>query len=130
MKIGFTGSRHGMSNRQKEKFVELLKAMNPTEFHHGDCEGADAEAHDLVREHFPEVVIVVHPPELEDKRAYRQGDMTCIPLGYTLRDERIVDSTEFLFAAPLSDQEQRRSGTWYTIRYARRRDRNHYILPR
>lgn len=130
MKIGFTGSREGMSENQKVAFVHRLQSMNPTEFHHGDCEGADAEAHDLVREFFPDVVIVVHPPTLEDKRAFKQGDMTCLPLDYIPRDEQIVDAADFLFAAPLTDQEQKRSGTWYTVRYARRRDKDHYILPR
>jgi hypothetical protein len=63
MKIGFTGSREGMSTHQKEQFVLKLNELGVTEFHHGDCAGADAQAHDIIREFFPNVKIVVHPPK-------------------------------------------------------------------
>jgi hypothetical protein len=130
MKIGFTGSREGMSNKQKEQFVLLLQDMGMTEFHHGDCEGADAEAHDIVREFFPDVRIVVHPPLKGSKRAYKNGDETREPDDYLPRDERIVNETMFLFGAPKSNIELKRSGTWYTIRYARRKDKKHIVLER
>jgi hypothetical protein len=130
MKIGFTGSREGMSNKQKEQFVLLLQDMGMTEFHHGDCEGADAEAHDIVREFFPDVRIVVHPPFKSSKRAYKNGDEIREPDDYLPRDERIVNETMFLFGAPKSNTELKRSGTWYTIRYARRKDKQHTVLER
>jgi hypothetical protein len=130
MKIGFTGSREGMSNKQKEQFVLLLQDMGMTEFHHGDCEGADAEAHDIVREFFPDVRIVVHPPFKSSKRAYKNGDEIREPDDYLPRDERIVNETMFLFGAPKSNIELKRSGTWYTIRYARRKDKQHTVLER
>jgi hypothetical protein len=130
MTIGFTGSREGMSNKQKEQFVLLLQDMGMTEFHHGDCEGADAEAHDIVREFFPDVRIVVHPPFKSSKRAYKNGDEIREPDDYLPRDERIVNETMFLFGAPKSNIELKRSGTWYTIRYARRKDKQHTVLER
>jgi hypothetical protein len=52
MKIGFTGTRKGMSQHQKEQFVLKMFELDPSEFRHGDCEGADAEAHDIIREFF------------------------------------------------------------------------------
>ena len=69
MKVGFTGTQLGMSQHQKEQFVLGLQEMGMTEFHHGDCIGADAEAHDIVREFFPDVKIVGHLPKYKNKQA-------------------------------------------------------------
>lgn len=131
MKIGFTGSREGMSQNQKEQFViELELCIGFSEFHHGDCEGADAQAHDIVREFFPHVKIIVHPPISNYRRAFKQGDEMREPDDYLPRDERIVNETSRLIGAPLHDEEDKRSGTWYTICYARRRHKDHIILKR
>ena len=94
MKIGFTGSREGMSRKQKEQFVLFLQDLDIKEFHHGDCEGADAEAHDIIREFFPNTKIVVHPPISDYRRAFKQGDEHREPDDYLPRDERIVMETD------------------------------------
>lgn len=130
MKIGFTGSREGMSQNQKEQFVLQLERFNITEFHHGDCEGADAQAHDIIREFYPDVKIVIHPPISDYRRAFKQGDEMREPDDYLPRDERIVNETSHLFGAPLTDEEDKRSGSWYTIRYARRRHKEYTLLKR
>jgi hypothetical protein len=130
MKVGFTGSREGMSRLQKEQFVLKLFELSPTEFHHGDCEGADAEAHDIVREFFPTVIIHVYPPKAKNKQAFKQGDIWYTPAPYLERDRKIVDSTECLIGAPLSDAEQLRSGTWATIRHARKTGKPNFVLKR
>ena len=101
-----------------------------TEFHHGDCKGADAEAHDIVRAFFPEVKIVVHPPEIEFGRAFKQGDVLMEPLDYLTRDRKIVDTAYLMFGAPKTMQEQTRSGTWYTIRYTRKTGKPVILLER
>lgn len=130
MKIGFSGTRMGMSQHQKEQFVLKIQELGITEFHHGDCEGADSEAHDIVREFFPDVIIVGHLPLSSYLQAFKKCDKVESPLDYLKRDKKIVDDTVFLIAAPLSDIETKRSGTWYTIRYARQINRPHYILER
>lgn len=131
MKVGFTGSREGMSQHQKEQFVVKLLELGITEFHHGDCKGADAEAHDIIREFLPNVKIHVHPPAAEFMRAFKQGDIMYEPEDYIPRDERIVDMTDILIGAPkVTDFEERRSGSWYTIRYARRKGKSHHVLDR
>jgi hypothetical protein len=130
MKIGFTGTREGMSQHQKEQFVLKMFELSPTEFHHGDCEGADAEAHDIVREFLPDVKIVVYPPLSFRRRAMKQGDVTMEPESYVKRDYRIVDSTDILIGAPKTDTEQIRSGSWTTIRYARKIGRPNYVIKR
>lgn len=129
MKIGFTGTREGMSQNQKEQFVLKLFDLGITEFHHGDCIGADADAHDIVREFFPNVKIVIHPPERSYTRAFRKGDFSHPLKPYIERDRDIVDDCEHLIGSPL-DKEVIRSGTWTTIRYARKIGRIHTILER
>jgi hypothetical protein len=130
MKIGFTGTRNGMSQSQKEHFVLKCDELGITEFHHGDCEGADAEAHDIVREFFPHVWIEVYPPKSTYLQAYRKGDKHHAPEEYLTRDHNIVNNTEYLIGAPKSDVEERRSGSWATIRYARKISRPHMVLKR
>lgn len=131
MKIGFTGTRDGMSQSQKEQLILKLQEFEFDEFHHGDCRGADAEAHDIVRKFFPHVKIHVYPPTIEFMRAFKEGDCSYPPEDYIPRDERIVNSTDFLIGAPkITTLEQKRSGSWYTIRYARRKGKNHHVLER
>jgi hypothetical protein len=130
MRIGFTGTREGMSSLQKEQFVMKLFELNPTEFHHGDCRGADGEAHNIVREFFPNVKIIGHLPQSFAQRAFRVCDEYKDPLPYLVRDHKIVDISEFMFGAPLTDDEIVRSGTWATIRYARKQNKPLLLLKR
>jgi hypothetical protein len=39
MRMGSTGTREGMSDRQKETLLKVLAEYKPAEFHHGDCVG-------------------------------------------------------------------------------------------
>ncbi len=130
MKIGVTGTRQGMSMHQKEQFVLKLFELNLTEFRHGDCIGADAEAHDIVREFFPDVKIIIYPPVLTKNRAWKKGDIIMEPEPYLTRDHKIVDASEFMIGAPHTDEEVLRSDTWATIRYARKRSRDYMVLKR
>lgn len=130
MKVGFTGTREGMSLHQKEQFVIKMAELHPTEFHHGDCVGADAEAHDIVREFFPNVVIHVYPPLSSKQQAFKAGDITYNRAPYLDRDKSIVDSVEHMFGAPKSNIELLRSGTWTTIRYARKQSKPIVVLER
>lgn len=46
------------------------------------------------------------------------------PAPYIVRDHAIVDEVQFLIGCPRKDIEELRSGTWATIRYARKQRRN------
>lgn len=121
MKIGFTGTQIGMTEAQKTRFRQLMLGFSfpVDEFHHGDCIGADSTAHDIVREIHPYTIIIIHPPINGSKRAYRDG--TILPAAeYLQRNKDIVDNTDGLIATPAQIGEQLRSGTWSTIRYARK----------
>lgn len=128
MKVGFTGTRMGMSERQKLALRGVLAGA--AELHHGDCIGADAEADGIAREFG--LTVVIHPPANPSKRAFchRAGDEIRPPADYLVRNAQIVDSTDCLVAAPHSDNEEQRSGTWATVRYARRCGRVIRVLGR
>lgn len=130
MKIGFTGTQIGMSQNQKEQMVLELQKFELTEFHHGDCIGADSDAHNIVRTFFPNCKIIIHPPVVSEKRAWCEGDVTKEKFPYLTRNKHIVDDAELLIGAPSSNFEELRSGTWSTIRYARKMSKLHVILLR
>jgi len=114
MKIGFTGTREGMTDAQKECLSKGLAVGD--HFHHGACIGADAEAHTIAKD--LGLYIVVHLPLSDKKMIECIGDECRIPTDYLTRDHNIVDETEILYACPKGKKELLRSGTWATIRYA------------
>lgn len=115
MIIGITGTQQGTTAKA---LLELVLYLNDaTEMHHGDCIGADAQAHDVCLKHAPHVRITVHPPEIAAKRAYKRGDEVRPALPYLARNREIVRACDRLLAFP-SGPEKLRSGTWSTVRYA------------
>lgn len=129
MIIGFTGTQIGMSDRQKMSLRRHLVSVGATEFHHGDCIGADADAHWIAiglgcR-------IVIHPPEISSKRAFcKWADCELPAKPYLDRNHDIVDCCDKLIAAPKSLEEELRSGTWATVRYAKKAGKPGVILAR
>lgn len=127
MRVGFTGSQYGMTSAQLQTVEAWLKELKPKEFHHGDCIGSDAQAHAIaLKLHVP---IVLHPPIIVRKRAYCNGAASIkAPQPYLVRNLDIVQSCDLLIAAPKEESEGLRSGTWTTVRYARRASLNHRII--
>lgn len=127
MRVGFTGTQRGMTANQWQTLYLLLIARKG-EFHEGDCIGSDAQAAWLARHcgfH-----IIGHPPTNTSKRAYFPSDEWRPAAPYLERNRAIVDASEEMIATPGEFEEQLRSGTWATIRYARRVGRPlHVILP-
>ena len=121
LRLGFTGTQQGMSAAQRAEFTHFIQRQEPwlLEFHHGDCIGADAQAHALVQQHCANVRIMVHPPSNPAKRAWVQGGVLLPPRSYLSRNRDIVDATYLLLACPKEQEETLRAGTWATIRYAR-----------
>jgi len=119
-----------MTESQRREFVKTTRRVQPREFHHGDCVGADEEAHAIiwamVQDEGLDCLIVIHPPTDEKFRAFcgvvRDPHVEIrAPKPYLERNHDIVDETEVLIATPGTHQEMTRSGTWATIRYARKR---------
>jgi hypothetical protein len=126
MKIGFTGTRHGISNAQKKAFKNLLAQLKEkkeiTEFHHGDCIGSDEQVHKIVKSNNDKTKVVIHPPSYNCK-----GDISLKTFPYLDRNHNIVDNTDILIATP-DTLEKLHSGTWATIRYARKQKKEIYII--
>lgn len=130
MIIGFTGTSRGMTPLQLALLEGVIARLCPTVWHHGDCVGADAQAHDLVRQREPKCRIEIHPPTIDEKRAYCEGDHEWPQLPYLKRNLRIATLCEELVAAPLTRTEELRSGTWATVRYARKMGKRvHMVWP-
>ncbi len=125
MIFGFTGTRNGMSEDQKDTVRWNLRLGS--EFHHGDCFGADVEAYGIALA--MGLKIVCHPPENSTMRAFTASFDVIMPKqGYLQRNRAIVDACEILIATPEGYVEQERSGTWSTIRYARSRNKELLII--
>lgn len=119
--LGFTGTRHGMTQLQKATLLNSLEIIRPTDFHHGDCRGADEEAAYIVLQWNSNVRIHSHPSDIDKSRAYVPSHMEYPPKPALKRNRDIVDWSEKLIAAPRGYREERRSGTWATIRYGIRK---------
>ena len=117
VKIGFTGTREGMNLKQVAQVEALLRSLDVSEVHHGDCLGADTEFHFLAKSRGHR--IIVHPPIDPKLRAYCKGDQIREPRPYHERNYDIVHSVDILIACPKQNKEIQRSGTWHTIRTAR-----------
>lgn len=120
--IGFTGTQHGTTVEQREAVATLLDAMEGPHFHHGDCVGADAEIDEIARR--AGYRIHIHPPENPRKRSFCEvrpdRDTAYDPAPYLTRNRRIAFISSLLIATPAEPIEQSRSGTWSTLRYARK----------
>lgn len=127
MVVGFTGTQDGMTKTQLYSFIEVLDGTDIAKFHHGDCWGADAQAHHLVRA-LTQASIITHPPSNSQKRAFVEADDILPCKDYLKRNRDIVDACDVLIATPKTREEERRSGTWSTVRYARNKKKKVIII--
>lgn len=115
-RVGFTGTRDGMTAAQMERVEDWLRLYDW--LHHGDCVGADAQAHLIGR--MVGISIAGHPPRNPKKRAFCEFDLMFPTQDYIPRNHVIIDSTDELLATPKQMREVR-SGTWVTVWAARKR---------
>ena len=122
---GFTGTQEGMTSQQKSRVAECFARVK--ELHHGDCVGADATADDIA--HGMQIRVVIHPPVNHSKRAWCKYDEIFEEKDYLVRNRDIVDSSDFLIATPKEEVgEELRSGTWSTVRYARKKGKLVFVV--
>jgi hypothetical protein len=128
--VGFTGTQAGCTEPQLASLCALLIDLDARILHHGDCIGADAQAHDLAR--ILGMRVELHPPDDGRKRAWcaMHEDEWVYPARYYLdRNADIVNSARILLACPSEETgESLRSGTWATVRAARRRGKHIAVI--
>lgn len=116
--IGFTGTKIGMTQEQKDSFKSYLHTTPAFEFHHGNCVGADADASNIAFN--AGFDIIAHPgdsPRFYSNVPVQQEMLESKP--NLSRNKDIVSACDVLVATP-GGPEITRSGTWATIRYARK----------
>lgn len=136
--VGFTGTRDGMTSAQAKTLRELIAKLKPAEFHHGDCVGSDEDAHEIVDKWRMGLAdagyhhhIHVHPPDNDKARArvkLREGDVLHEEQPYHARNKAIVEACDVLLATPHSDVETLQSGTWWTLRCAKKTGTKYKII--
>lgn len=125
MKVGFTGTRKGMTDAQMAsvKNVMQLPILKGT-FQHGDCEGADAQAFKMADELGYHTIAHPGPGYLRANTASKEIRESKL---FLVRNKDIVNETDMLIAAPKSDKNTG-GGTWSTIRYAKSVGKKIYIV--
>ena len=138
MHIGFTGSRNvdfidpihfDRTEKMFQFFYDKWKEdINNWFIHHGDCVGADEGLHYACAS--PKDVIIIHPSNikkwsLNSQKYFKRYD----PKPPLERNKDIVNESDFLVAYPEDPEvEILRSGTWSTIRYARKVGKEVFIF--
>jgi hypothetical protein len=127
--IGFTGSSTSVTHAQARSLTTILRLcsfLGVRYLHHGDCIKADAIAHMIALD--LGLKCWLHPPSNQIKRAYcKDSYFEEQPHSYLERNKQIVEDSEALIAVP-DAPEHARSGTWSTIRYARKKFRPIIII--
>jgi hypothetical protein len=122
LKIGFTGTRGGMTVDQTTKFVRFIRQYIG-EFHNGYAEGSDEDALRTV-DHMGGFTLHIHPPKNKKYIAHYQPRHSEVVWyeedEYGERDRQIVVASDVMVATPSGKVEIKRgSGTWLTVRIAR-----------
>lgn len=126
MIVGVTGTRDGMTKPQLaavRRHAEACAPIAPVVLHTGGCVGADRQFHDVFRDVFADLRIVTHPASglPEELCDWSDADELLDAMPPLRRNADIVDAIVHgtLWAAP-KGPEERRSGTWACVRYARK----------
>ncbi len=119
--VGVTATRLPLTDEQRAWLAaRLADCLEPdAELHHGCCVGGDREAHVIATRLGYRTV--GHPPIDNRYRSDVVPDLLLPRKPYLERDRDVVDACTVLVAVPSGPETaQRRSGTWWTVRYARR----------
>jgi hypothetical protein len=132
--IGFTGNRYGLTQEQKTQIIQVFELYDDIIVSHGDCVGSDTDFHNLSIEYkqsnpTKKFLIHIYPPTDNKLRSYCVGDLIFDPKPYLQRNKNIVTNSDILIGCPIDKtKEQIRSGTWSTIRFARKLNKQIYLL--
>jgi len=123
--VGFTGTSEGMMNEQVLEVHMLLgefKNIGVRKAVHGLCIGADEQFHTMARAF--QYWMIGRPGVTKSGKVWKRSLVECdtvFPAKFFLkRNPDIVDSSGVMLATPKESNEMIGSGTWATIRYARK----------
>jgi hypothetical protein len=134
VKIGFTGNRKGLTPIQEEGIKAILDNYDNIIVSHGDCIGSDTDFHNLCMNYknaniHKNITICIFPPNNPTLRAFNAGDLLMKEEPYLTRNENIIKNSSILIACPIDKNcEELRSGTWSTIRKARKYNLTIHLL--
>jgi hypothetical protein len=123
VKIGFTGSQHGLTSPQRAELKVLLDRLKPELVVHGACIGADDWFDQLAAKlRIPRLVFPGNVPAKrvhDDELIHRSATVEIrAPKPMLNRNKDIVRNSDLLIACPRQAHEVIRSGTWATVRFA------------
>ena len=129
--IGFTGTQRVLAAAQACTLQAVLNRLHMHDiyaYHHGTCIGADEQFDAMIRLiDNPGSTIHIHPPLNQnkvaaccDRPAGARQMLVHIKKDYLDRNADIVSKSHILIACPNTKHEVMRSGTWATIRCAKR----------
>jgi hypothetical protein len=114
--------------------LELLWAKGFRRVRHGACIGSDDQFGRIAKS--IGFYVIAHPgfsPKNPENLLYRAETEYCDevlePKPHLKRDRDIVNESHLMLATPVGKEEVQ-SGTWTTIRYARKVGREHVIINR
>lgn len=126
MRVSFTGSRKGLTDKQKRDLNDFLshnkKRIVLTS--HGCCVGADVQFHEIARRVCGKSLFIAVYPSTAKTKAPVPGDADYVapPAPPLERNLEIIDvGNTLLLVCPGEMQEMLRSGTWACKRAAQKR---------
>ena len=128
MILGFTGTRKGMTRQQENAVAEYLQRNTVIKHLNGACAGADREMFWLVINRCEQAEVTLLPGDLDQWYWARWVSSICkqhkVTVAkwqtYQTRNRKIVNGSNKLLATPKENHEIARSGTWSTVRIARK----------
>lgn len=134
MKIGFSGTRQGMTNDQVLHVHMLLgdlRYAGASQVTHGMCQGADQQFHDMAKALGYFTIGV--PGVMDDGQPYMRAKVECDMVmpekPFLIRNLQIVREADLMLVTPKEMGERfKGSGVWASIRYTRKAGKPLVIL--
>lgn len=129
MILGFTGTQSGRTPEQIKAWDKIFNNnifMEVESVIHGMCHGVDTEINEFYLKN-TDVQIIGYPGTHEQSISMKVHKQQPIQ-PFLSRNKNIVENCDWLIAFPKLMYEELRSGTWATIRYARKQNRQHLII--
>jgi len=123
VRVSFTGTRRGMSLEQIDGVRFILGNRTVSVASHGVCSGADIQFHKAVREIFGRTAYIACFPSTAKTAAPIPDDADFVADRKPPLDRNkdiLLAGPDLLIATPATDHEVVRSGTWTTIRLAKK----------